>query len=56
VTNLHHRAVRVDPGEAALLALLDGTRDRTALRAELPGAASLDETLDRLARRALLLM
>jgi hypothetical protein len=54
VTNLRHRSVRLEdePGRK-LVTLLDGTRDRAALAAELP-AKGLERSLEGLARLALL--
>lgn len=66
VTSLHHEAVRLEqPRERRLLALLDGTRDRDALRAAWsagaetgeasPTGAELEEMLQAFARQALLI-
>jgi hypothetical protein len=62
IATLRHTTVRVEDGTAQqLLLLLDGTRDRAALRAELSAAASreidaaeLEDALTKLARLALL--
>jgi SAM-dependent methyltransferase len=51
IVNLRHEVVEVRPGLTAFLPLVDGTRDRAALRAQLPDA---DTLLDELARMALL--
>lgn len=64
VTNLRHEPVELDDRARLLVTLLDGERDRRALRAVVAGAgaggedefaAALDEDLRDLARRALLL-
>jgi hypothetical protein len=62
VTNLRHRSVRLEDEPARrLVGLLDGTRDRAALAAELPPDAgtdvgpALERSLERLARLALLI-
>jgi len=56
VSSLRHTNVRLDgPGDAELLARLDGTRDRAALAAELGrGEAEVDEALARLGALGLL--
>lgn len=55
VANLRHDAVQLDSGDRALVALLDGTRDRAALRDALGGARhDLEERLAHLAELALL--
>jgi Predicted methyltransferase regulatory domain len=55
VTSLRHEEVRLDDqGDRAVLALLDGTRDRTGLATEL-GAANVDAALVRLARLGLIM-
>ncbi len=57
VTTLRHTSIRLDDElDRRLLTLLDGTRDRLTLRAELNGVADaqLEDSLERLARSALL--
>lgn len=56
VSSLRHDTVELEEAERALLALLDGTRDRKALLADCPAfdAARLEESLARQARHALL--
>jgi hypothetical protein len=46
--------VPLEPAEQRLVPLLDGTRDRAALAAALPGV-DVEETLAAVARKALLL-
>lgn len=55
--NLRHEVVRLEAEAKTVLPLLDGTRDRSALLAELPtlSSASLEEALRELAVSALLL-
>jgi hypothetical protein len=62
VATLRHGTVRIEHDfDCAVLQLLDGTRDRTALRAELAGVAGaagderVEASLERIARSALLL-
>ena len=57
VTSLRHTSVRIDdPRGQTLLQLMDGTRDRAALRAELGvGARDLERAMAKIARLALLI-
>ena len=61
VANLRHEAVELDERRRLLVTLLDGSRDRAALREALAAmgarddAATLDQAIEQLARKALLL-
>ena len=54
VPNLRHETVRLDDASRRFLRLLDGSRDRAALAAELRGAVTLDAALGALTRAAFL--
>jgi hypothetical protein len=55
MSSLLHANVRLADADAAVAALLDGTRDRAALRAALADELELEPALERLAALGLLL-